>query len=367
VVLRATDADGEKWAAEVTAVCEPKAPLEKVWGRGRVRELEDRYAVQAAARAQLEREIVATSLSCGVLSRFTAYVAVDRAEVVNPGSDGKKVTQAVEAPAGWGQAEAMAAQAAPPAAAGSRTLCGGLDVRAAREEAAGGGRGGYGGGGGRNFGVPSRASAPRQPAHGSPPPVPCAPAGAADESMDCDEEEGSDRSRGVGGPRAAKKTLLAKQALREQDAGGRVSKKTQLATGGEKAEDAAPTLWQRVKEFFGAGERKQADVAPDVQALRTRAEALRGRLEGADGDETRLAALRATQTELHELVRDLIQAGDESAAVAKLANHVKNVAQLLAAPTPADELVRESHAGIVAALREWLGASGGGGGREFWK
>src|SRR5207248_3602778 len=40
VVLRAVDADGEKWAGEVAAVREEKAPLEKVWGRGRVRELE---------------------------------------------------------------------------------------------------------------------------------------------------------------------------------------------------------------------------------------------------------------------------------------------------------------------------------------
>ena len=31
------------------------------------------------------------------------------------------------------------------------------------------------------------------------------------------------------GPRAAKKTMLAKQALQELNAGGRVSKKTQLA------------------------------------------------------------------------------------------------------------------------------------------
>src|SRR5262249_61224440 len=109
VVSRALDADGEKWAGEVLAVCEEKAPLEKVWGRGRVRELEDRYAVQSGARAQLEREIVTTSLRCGVLSRFTAYVAVDRAEVVNPGRESEKVTQAVEGAAGRGGGEGGAA------------------------------------------------------------------------------------------------------------------------------------------------------------------------------------------------------------------------------------------------------------------
>src|SRR5262249_17593951 len=138
VVLRALDADGEKWAGEVLAVCEEKAPLEKVWGRGRVRELEDRYAVQSGARAQLEREIVSASVRCGGLSGFTAYGAVDRAEVVNLGGESKKVTQAVESPAGWGEAEPMAAQVAAPGAAGSRTLSGGFDLRAAQAEAAGG-------------------------------------------------------------------------------------------------------------------------------------------------------------------------------------------------------------------------------------
>jgi len=42
----------------------------------------------------------------------------------------------------------------------------------------------------------------------------------------------------VMGPRAAKKTMLAKQVLQELNAGGRVSKKTQLAVD-DAARDAA--------------------------------------------------------------------------------------------------------------------------------
>ena len=83
-----------------------------------------------------------------------------------------------------------------------------------------------------------------------------------------------------------------------------------------------------------------------------------------------MGAIRAAQAKLYELVRDLIQAGDTSDAVTKLANHVKNVSQLLAAPAPSDDLVRGAHAGIVEALREWLGVKAeapGAEGRTFWK
>jgi Ca-activated chloride channel family protein len=69
------------------------------WARARLRDMEDRYAVWADA--SLEKEIVQTSLRFGVLCRFTAFVAVDRAEVVNKGGPLRHQVQAVDAPAGW--------------------------------------------------------------------------------------------------------------------------------------------------------------------------------------------------------------------------------------------------------------------------
>ncbi|MGH2897267.1 MAG: VWA domain-containing protein, partial [Solirubrobacteraceae bacterium] len=53
------------------------------WARAHIRDLEDRYAV--AARPQLEQQIVAVSKQFSVLSRFTAFLAVDRSAVVNKG------------------------------------------------------------------------------------------------------------------------------------------------------------------------------------------------------------------------------------------------------------------------------------------
>jgi hypothetical protein len=58
-----------------------------------------------------------------VLSRFTAYVAVDRSTVVNEGGEGRQIVQPVETPAGWAETEIafsclMAAPAAPRLGAG---------------------------------------------------------------------------------------------------------------------------------------------------------------------------------------------------------------------------------------------------------
>jgi len=51
-----------------------------LWARGQVRELEDQYAVGDGSRPELERRIVEASLRYSVLSRFTAFVAVDESE-----------------------------------------------------------------------------------------------------------------------------------------------------------------------------------------------------------------------------------------------------------------------------------------------
>jgi Ca-activated chloride channel family protein len=81
------------------------------WARAQIRELEDRYA--AGAR-ELEGEIVAVSKQFGVLSRFTAFLAVDRSEVANKGGKLQQVVQSVEPPAGWDRE--LTRGVAPPAA-----------------------------------------------------------------------------------------------------------------------------------------------------------------------------------------------------------------------------------------------------------
>jgi Ca-activated chloride channel family protein len=68
------------------------------WARAYIRELEDKYAIGAH---DLEGEIVRVSKEFSVLSRFTAFLAVDRRQVVNPGGGLVQAVQPVESPAGW--------------------------------------------------------------------------------------------------------------------------------------------------------------------------------------------------------------------------------------------------------------------------
>jgi len=105
LTIRARTADGAPWRTTVAAVPDEHPALATVWARGQVRQLEDRFVKAAdAERRAVEARIVRTSLAFRVLCRFTAFVAVDRAEVVNEGGHVHQVTQAVEQPAGWGEA-----------------------------------------------------------------------------------------------------------------------------------------------------------------------------------------------------------------------------------------------------------------------
>lgn len=118
VRVHALDASGKAWQEEVVARPGPAALLQSVWGRAKVRELEDAYAAGMAGKQdELMRKIVAVSLESHVLSRFTAYVAIDRSEVVNAGGQLQRVVQPVELPAGW------AGPAASPMAMGVGTVC----------------------------------------------------------------------------------------------------------------------------------------------------------------------------------------------------------------------------------------------------
>ncbi len=86
------------------------------WARAAIRDLEDQYAT--GARGDLEHEIVALSKRHCVLSRFTAFLAIDRGQIVNPGGRLVQAVQPVSSPAGWGPS-AAAPPPPPPASYGS--------------------------------------------------------------------------------------------------------------------------------------------------------------------------------------------------------------------------------------------------------
>jgi Ca-activated chloride channel homolog len=112
VRVRAAHPDGQPFVLEVPMSGGDAEALGAVWARGQIRSLEDRYALRAENLQALEQKILHTSLKFGVLSRFTAYVAVDRAAKITQDAPLHKVTQAVEQPHGWqGSAHNMPAPA----------------------------------------------------------------------------------------------------------------------------------------------------------------------------------------------------------------------------------------------------------------
>ena len=113
VAVTARTADGQPFRQVLTPMETPDSAVRTLWARARVLDLEHRFAAHPRREPQLVDDITAFSLRYGVLCRFTAFVAVDRSETVNPGGEVLQVTQAVEPPAEW--AMPMAACAPPPA------------------------------------------------------------------------------------------------------------------------------------------------------------------------------------------------------------------------------------------------------------
>ncbi|WP_203010169.1 VWA domain-containing protein, partial [Frankia nepalensis] len=107
-----TGSGDASFEATVPATPSANRGLTALWARARIRDLEDQYVVAKAERREhdrLETTIVETSLRFGVLSRFTAFIAVDQ-RVVNESGAMHRVTQPVESPSGW----AAPVAAAPP-------------------------------------------------------------------------------------------------------------------------------------------------------------------------------------------------------------------------------------------------------------
>jgi Ca-activated chloride channel family protein len=112
--------DGD-WQATVPATASDNPSLAALWARARIRDLEDRYVVGTGDQSGQEKRIVETSLKFGVLSRFTAFVAVDQ-RVVNEGGKTHRVTQPVDLPSGWEPPPMQVAGGFAPQAAMARSM-----------------------------------------------------------------------------------------------------------------------------------------------------------------------------------------------------------------------------------------------------
>lgn len=119
VTIRGVRADGSPWRSEIPVQVVAEPAINAAWARGRIRDLEDRHAI--AASAELAAEIVRISLAEKVLSRFTAFVAVDH-EIAGDGKP-RTVVQAVETPAGWETPELAKKSAGPGGPIATTSAC----------------------------------------------------------------------------------------------------------------------------------------------------------------------------------------------------------------------------------------------------
>jgi len=319
LMVRGRDGAGQPWSMHVDAQ-EGVPALAPVWARGRLRELEDRY-LTSSDRERLEKEIVDLSLRFGVLCRFTAYVAVDREETVNPGGRVHSMIQPVEQPAGWGR-----------------------DQRAQYELS-------------RNMQM-ARA------------------VGHSQTAMEAVQR--IEQTAELMGPRAAKKTMLAKQVLQELNADGRVSKKTQLAVE-DAARDAEPPLacappsvrqeerlralaepqatphlWQRLLDFLGLGaEKDKAGPGLDRPAQIRQLRELTERMRGTDVAD-RLSVLGDILARKQELFGDLFAAGAPNPALELVGHKLLELKGVLGAPHDDAVAIAGIWDGLLAALSDLL-------------
>ena len=108
--------DGKPFVEEVVARIIDVPALAQLWAKAYVVDLEDKYRIASAhEQAALHKEIVEVAVAHSLLTKFTAFVVVDHAEIVNAGGANRKIVQPVQMPAKWEMAQSNAPASPAPA------------------------------------------------------------------------------------------------------------------------------------------------------------------------------------------------------------------------------------------------------------
>lgn len=328
VSVAGRDAAGRSWSEKVEARTSPNAAIPSLWARGQVRELEDRFVMRDGNVKALEKQIVETSLRYGVLCRFTAFVAVDEAEKVNPGGRQHQMVQPVEAPEGW---EMLRSRSPVPMAA-SR---------------------------GMPLPSPAAAPAPLRAKASAPPPAAYEAAFGAPEELEYADEDGAMYDAMATGD------LAAPAAPPPPPAG--LAKRMKKALGGMIGGGRGQSAPAKREEAESA--RKGAPAADTLEAYRRRAAELAARLEealaSAQTPDDRQVALGMLSVQLRTLLEDLRSVGAPRAALQPLEALLGQLEQVVSASAPGAAELDAAQEAAKTALEAF--GSGGGGRREFWK
>ena len=107
-------ADGKPYSAEISATATDVQSSPQLWAKTVVVDLEDKYRLASGqSQEKLKNQIVSISVAHSLLTKFTAFVVVDHAEIVNKDGAVRKLVQPVEQPAAWAADLAQSAQAIP--------------------------------------------------------------------------------------------------------------------------------------------------------------------------------------------------------------------------------------------------------------
>jgi Ca-activated chloride channel family protein len=99
LTVTATRPDGSSYQKRLTPTKVTAKGVTDLWARARIADLEDRYDARTGDVSAVRGEIIELSIAAKVLSRFTAFIAVDsEAQEI---SSSHELTQPVEMPGGW--------------------------------------------------------------------------------------------------------------------------------------------------------------------------------------------------------------------------------------------------------------------------
>lgn len=112
-------ANGKPFEEKVKAQKVEMPSIAQLWAKAHIVDLEDQYRISPGAKPQLKQEIINLAVRHTLLTKFTAFVVVDEAEIVNKKGDLRQIVQPVETPDLWEACDSLAASSFGGASCGS--------------------------------------------------------------------------------------------------------------------------------------------------------------------------------------------------------------------------------------------------------
>jgi len=150
VIVRGRFADGKRFEEKVRAQEVEMPAIAQLWAKAHIVDLEDQFRVAPQGQKELKKRITDLAVKHSLLCKFTAFIVVDSAEVVNKTGTNRAVIQSVEMPADWELQQGSAGT-------GAMSSYSAMRCRSVGASAAGANSGAYGG---ALFSSPAPAAAP---------------------------------------------------------------------------------------------------------------------------------------------------------------------------------------------------------------